>query len=347
MTRQMRPIGTRFLITSLALLAAAGCGDSSAPGEPEDRGVLLFAGVAGPSDIVWTRDGAEVVYAIAASVRAASVAPRVERTLVGDPSISIKGMSSAADRIYFGAVVTTSPSTADAFRVSRINPSASGPEIVTTRAWSGLDYVLVSADERFVAADGSLYDLQASTRINLPCTRPRGFSPDDTRLLCQNPLGPAPESPFLLASTADGSSQPVHVGPSGPFYIGHRWEGNSPQLLDYTVTNGTTRIYETDGATGAMRDVAQLEGSPTFLLLANWSPDGRTLGAWIEQGPGGNRTAKLYVIHSGSAPAVAASVSSSFYFGPDRPVFSGSGNSVAYFYYNENGGRSLYARTGI
>jgi hypothetical protein len=345
MKGQMQPIRTRLLIASLALLAAAGCGDSSGPGEPEDRGVLLFTGVAGPSDIVWTRDGAEVVYAVATSLNAVSATTHLERHLVSDPSISIKGTSSAGDRIYFGAVVTTSPSTA--FRVSRINPTAGGAEILTTRAWSGLDYVLVSADERFVAADGSLYDLQASTRIDLPCTRPRGFSPDATRLLCQNPFGPAPESPFSLVSTADGSSQPMHVGPSGPFYFGHRWEGNSPQLLDYAVTNGTTRIYETDGVTGATRDVAQLDGDPTFLLLANWSPDGRTLGAWIEQGPGGNRTAKLYVIHSGSAPVVAASASTSFYFGPDRPVFSGSGNSVAYFYNDENGGRSLYAKTGI
>jgi hypothetical protein len=344
MKGQMQPIRTRLLIASLALLAAAGCRDSSGPGEPEDRGVLLFTGVAGPSDIVWTRDGAEVVYAVATSMRAASVAPRVERTLVGDPSISIKGTSSAGDRVYFGAVETSSPST---FRVSRINTIGGGAEIVTSRAWSGLDYVLVSADERFVAADGSLYDLQASTRIALPCTRPRGFSPDATRLLCQNPLGPAPESPFSLVSTADGSSQPLHVGPSGPFYFGHRWEGNSPQLLDYAVANGTTRIYETDGVTGATRDLAQLDGDPTFLLLANWSPDGRTLGAWIEQGPGGNRIAKLYVIHSGSAPVVAASANSSFYFGPGRPVFSGSGNSVAYFYNDENSDRSLYAKTGL
>jgi hypothetical protein len=341
MKGQRHLISTRLLVASLALLAAAGCGDSSGPREPEDPGVLLFAGVAGPDDIVWTRDGAEVVYAIATSIRAASVAPRVERTLVGDPSISIQGTSSAGDRIYFGAVVRTSPSTPDAFRVSRINPTAGAAEILTTRTWAGRDYVLVSADERFVSADGSLYDLQAGTRIDLACSRPRGFSPDGTRLLCQDP---SRSTAFSLVSTSDGSFQPLQSGPIGTFYAGHRWEGNSPQLLDYALSNNTTRIYETDAVTGATRDIAELDGHPTFLLLANWSPDGRTLGAWIE---GANGRAKLYIIRSGSAPAVAATVSSGFPFGPDRPVFSGNGNSVAYFYYHENNGRSLYAKTGI
>jgi Tol biopolymer transport system component len=268
----------------------------------------------------------------------------VERTLVGDPSISIQGTSSAGDRIYFGAAVATSSSTLDAFRVSRVNPSAGAAEILTTRAWGGRDYVLISPDERFLAADGSLYDLQAGSRTDLACSSPRGFSPDGTQLLCQNSFDP---SPFSLVSTADGSSQPLHAGPSGSFYFGHRWEGNSPQLLDYALANGTTRIFETDGVTGTTRDLAQLNGSPTFLLIANWSPDGRTLGAWIEEGSGGDRRAKLYVIHTGSAPAVAASVNSNFFHGPDQPVFSPSGNSVAYFYYNDNNGRSLYAKTGI
>jgi len=245
-------------------------------------------------------------------------------------------------------VVTPPPPAATNFRVSRINPTTGAAEILVTDPWRGEDYVIVSADERFVAANGRIYNLQAGTQIDFACSKPRGFSPDATQLLCQGPFGSGTQASFALISTADGTSQQLPSTNAVGFYFGHRWVGNSPQLLAYAVDNRMTRIYEIDGVTGATRDVSQLDGNVTLLLLASWSQDGRTLGAWIDPSSGRDSKANLYIVRSGSATAVAARVSSnplaSF---PSVPVFSASGSSVAYFYYNENNNRSLYAKTGI
>jgi hypothetical protein len=289
-----------------------------------------------------------VVYARATSLNAVSVATQVERHLVADASIDITGIGSAGDWIYYGAVVTPPPPAAVNFRVSRINPATGAVEILITAPWHGGNYVVVSADERFVAADGRIYNLQAGTQIDFACSKPRGFSPDATQLLCQGPFGSGTQASFALISTADGTSQQLPSTNAVGFYFGHRWVGNSPQLLAYAVDNRMTRIYEIDGVTGATRDVSQLDGNVTLLLLASWSQDGRTLGAWIDPSSGRDSKANLYIVRSGSATAVAARVSSnplaSF---PSVPVFSATGSSVAYFYYNENNNRSLYAKTGI
>jgi hypothetical protein len=337
----------RCLIASIALLAATACGDSSGPGASDDRGVLLATNVVGPTDLVWTKDGGEVVYAVPTALNAVSVATQVERHLVSDLSISIRGIGSAGDRIYYAAVVTPPAPAAAYFRVSRINPTTGAVEILPTGTWrGGGEYVFVSADERFLVTDGRVYDLAAGTQIDLACNRPRAFSPDATQILCQTPFGSGSQAPFALISTADGTIQQLPSTTAVGFYFGLRWEGNSPQLLNYVFDNGMTRIYEIDGVTGVSRDVSKLDGNVTLLLLASWSRDGRTLGAWI-QPKGANRPANLYVIHSGGAPAIAASASSSFLYGPGTPAFSASGNSVAYFYYNENNTRSLYAKTGL
>ena len=337
----------RWLIASIAFLATTACGDSSGTGAPDDPGVLLAANVVGPTDLVWTRDGSEVVYATTTALNAVSVATRVERHLVADASISIKAVSSAGDRIYYGAVVTPPPPAAVNFRISRVNPTTGAVEILVTVPWRGGEYILVSADERFVVADGRIYNLQAGTQIDLTCQRSRGFSPDGTKILCQTAPQSASDASFALISTADGTSQQLPLTTGVGFYFGHRWEGNSPQLLNSTFDNGVTTIFEMDGVTGVKRDVSKLDANVSLLLLANWSPDGRTLGAWIDPTAGREGKANLYVFRAGSAPAIAARVSSTFFLGPQKAVFSESGNSVAYFHDGENNKRSLYAKTGI
>jgi hypothetical protein len=338
----------RCLIASIAFLAMTACGgNSSGPGAPDDPGVLLASNVVGSDDLVWTRDGSEVVYATATSLNAVTVATRVERHLVTDAAISIKAIGSAGDRIYYGAVITPAPPAAANFRVSRVNPTTGVVEILISIPWRGGEYIFVSADERFVVADGRIYNLQAGTQIDLACNRIRGFSPDATRLLCQGPFGSGTQAPFALISTADGTSQQLTATTALGLYFGHRWEGNSPQLLDFASDNGITTIYEINGVTGTTRDVGKLDAKVSLLLLAGWSPDSRTLGAWIDPTGGREGKANLYVFRTGSAPATAARVRSTFFVGPNNPVFSDTGNSVAYFYNGENNSRSLYAKTGI
>jgi hypothetical protein len=287
-----------------------------------------------------------VVYAVSNALSAVSVSTHTVRLLDASPSTTILTLCGAGERIYFGASVAPSGSTTTNFRVSRVNPTAGAVEILTTAPWVGRDYVVISADERFLVANQVLYNLQAATQINLPGGRPIGFSPDGTQLLYQDILQLSTQTPFSLVSTSDGSSQPLHS--TGSLYFGHRWDGNSPQLIDVGYDNGTLRLFETDGVAGITRDLAQFSENPIFTFLANWSPDGRTLGAWIDQGSGKSRRTNLYVIRSGSAPAIVASVITDFFHvGVGLPAFSPSGNSVAYNYYRDGSPRSLYMKSGI
>ena len=338
---------TRFLIISLALLTASGCTDTSAPGAPENRGELLATVDGGASRLAWSSDGTQLVFATK-TLNAVNVSTHTVRQLDQSPSINILDLCSAGARIYFASAVTLPGSTEPNFRVSRVNPTAGAAEILLTNPWGGSDRVLVSDDERFLVANGLLYDVQAATQITLPGGRPIGFSPDGTQLLYyQSQTGSSTESPTLI-STADGSSSQTLHSPSS-FYSGHRWEGNSPQLIDFVLDNGTLRLFEIDGVTGVTRDLAQFGANPSFptiLPLATWSADNRTLGVWVQQGSGESRTTNLYVIRSGSAPAVVANLTTSLYVGVGPPVFSRSGNSVGYNYYNDSA-RSLYVKSGI
>ena len=342
---QIRP--TRLIIGSLALLAASGCAGTSGPGAPENRGVLLATVDGGFSRLAWSSDGTQLIFATSNALSAISVSTHAVRQLDASPSITILDLRSAGEWIYFAAAVATG-STDSNFRVSRVSPTAGAVEILLTKPWNGSEYVVVSDDERFLVANQVLYDVQAATQIALPAGRPIGFSPDGTQLLYyQRPAGSSTDSPTLI-STADGSSsQALHATSS--FYSGHRWEGNSPQLIDFGLDNGTLRLFEIDGVTGATHDLAQFGANPSFptiLPLANWSADNQTLAVWVEQGSGQSRTTNLYVIRSGSAPAVVANVTTSLNVAVGLPVFSRSGNSVAYNYYND-AARSLYMKSGI
>lgn len=325
----------RLLIAALALLTVAACGDSSGPGAPDDPGVLLVPmGQSGywPAELVWTRDGADVVYA-ENGLKAVNVSTQIVRGLDASPSIETLARGSAGERIYFGAFVTPLPGSNDNFRISRVHPTSGGTETVTTTFPGDL---AVSADERFVVVEMRLYDLQRGVRIDLPGGTPLGFSPDGTQLLYRDVFAPP-----MLISTADGSSRPLHSTVSTS-YIAHRWEGNSPLLLEEVIDYGKrVRFLERDGLTGVTRDIAQLS-TTAFFLTANWSPDGRTLGSWVEQGSKIN----LYVIRSGSAPTIVANFTVRDGKGPDSPVFSPSGNSLAYFYYDDLR-RSMYLKSGI
>ena len=155
-------------------------------------------------------------------------------------------------------------------------------------------------------------------------------------------------SPTLI-STIDGSSQQLHS--TDYFALAHRWIGNSPQFLSTTsdYVAGIIRLYEVDGLTGTRRDIAQFTSTSGY-LYASWSPDGQTLGAWIDEGDvrdGTNRTA-LYIIRPGSTPSIAVTVRPPWDAGPpSRPVFSPDGRSVAYFYPHPDDTYSLYLKSGI
>jgi Tol biopolymer transport system component len=341
---------TPFLIALLAVIATA-CSDLGGPpaGEPEQPGVLLVTLTQGGDNLAWTSDGTELVYAVAGHLNAVSASTHTVRQLDTPPSVFIEALSRAGERIYVASDISAAGPNDPNSLVSRVNPSAGSAEILVTNRSSADRFMRVSSDERFLVSQGILYDLQAGAQITLPVGRPFGFSPDGTQLLYyQFQDGVNLGSPRLI-STADGSSSQELRSTAGSFYYGHRWEGNSPQLLDSERDNDGLRLFEIDGMTGARRDLAQFGSNPMFptiVPVATWSPDGRTLAIWIEQGSGAGRRSNLYVIRSGSAPAVVASVITGLDTGVGFPVFSPSGNSVAYPYYL-GGGTSLYMKSGI
>ncbi len=340
---RMSPL--RFTIASFALLATAGCGDSSGPGEPEDPGTLLVPSGYHSGDLVWTRDETQLAYVVRTAVnganvdllKAVSVSTRIVRQLNESPTIENLVRSSGGERIYFGTFISPPSGSVDNFRVSRIHPTSGLLEIVaTTRAGD----LVVSADERFLASGRRLHDLQTGAQIALPDGgTPIDFSPDGTQLLYSTG-----NFSSTLISTADGSLRPLHS--TDDFYSAHRWEGNSPLLLKADISdNSTVRVSEIDGVSGVARNIAQFDG--TFIFKdANWSADGRVLGIWIQRGTKFDGTDRhyLYVVRSGNTPAVVANVTGT----PARPVLSPSGNSVAYFHSRGGAGLgALYLKSGI
>jgi hypothetical protein len=339
---RMRPL--RLTIASFALLATAGCGDSSGPGEPEDPGILLVPSGYHSGDVVRTRDGTELAYVVRTALnganvdllKAVTVSTQIVRQLNESSTILQLVRSSPGERIYFGTAISPPSGSVDNFRVSRIHPASGLQEVVATSRAGDL---AVSADERFVASGTRLHDLQTGAQIALPDRgNPIDFSPDGTQLLYSTGFYSS-----TLISTADGSSRPLYS--TDDFYLAHRWEGNSPQLLKADISdNSTVRLSEIDGVTGAARSIAQIDGLFIF-QSANWSPDGRVLGIWIQRGTKFDGTDRqyLYVVRSGNAPAVVANVRGV----PSRPVFSPSGSSIAYFYRGETQQLSLYLKSGI
>jgi len=354
---QNRPIW--FFIGSLAILSSGGCGDSSGPGEPEDPGILVVPPtLVGyyPSELVWTRDGSELVYissvttpASSTRLNAVSVATHAVRQLNASPFIISLARESAGSRIYFGAYLTAAAPNDPNFQISRIDVGSGTVDILATRFLESNNPVLVSGDERFLVAGSGLYNLQTGGRVDLPAGTPIDFSPDRTMLLyfLQSTTTSTPSA--TLISTSDGSSHPLLYS-TGDFYLAHRWEGNSPQLLKKTFldagayNSGTIRLSEIDGITGTSRDIVQFNVRSPFIGVT-WSPDGRALGAWVPEGSLADKTDKttLYIVRAGNAPAVVATVHGN----PDRPVFSPDGKSIAYFYYHEDDRRSLYMKSGI
>jgi len=343
----------RFSIASFALIAAAGCGDSSGPGEPEDPGVLLLPPTGSgyfPRGLVWTRDGSELVYvssvatpASSTSLNAVSVATHSVRHLTAAPAIISLAPEIAGSRIYFGAYLPTAALNEPSFQVSRVDIASGTVDILATIFLGANNPVLVSGDERFLVAGSVLYNLQTGGRVDLPAGGPIDFSPDRTMLLYSSQ-----QTGTTLISTSDGSSHPLLY--STDDFVAHRWEGNSPQFLKKTFANtgrgisGTVRLSETDGVTGASRDIVQFNVRTPFIGVA-WSPDGRALAAWIEEGSLADKTDRttLYIVRGGNAPAVVATVHGK----PDSPVFSPDGKSIAYFYNHDDDRRSLYMKSGI
>jgi WD40 repeat protein len=347
-----------FFIGSLALLTAAGCGDSSGPGEPEDPGVLLVPpALVGyyPAELVWTRDGSELVYvssvttpASSTRLNAVSVATHAVRQLNASPAIISLARESAGSRIYFGVFLTAAALNEPNFQVSRVDVASGTVDILATIFLGAYNSVLVSSDERFLVAGSGLYNLQTGGRVDLPPGVPSDFSPDRTMLLYFLQQTGTSTLSATLISTSDGSSHPLLFS-TGDFSLAHRWEGNSPQLLKKTFTNtgpgnsGTVRLSEIDGITGTSRDIVQFNVRNPFIGVA-WSPDGKALAAWIEEGSLADKTDRttLYLVRAGNAPAVVATVHGD----PGPSVFSPDGKSIAYFYYHDDR-RSLYMKSGI
>jgi hypothetical protein len=360
--RHFDPRPTRFLIGSLALVAATGCGDSTSPAAPEDPGTQLvpigYLG-AGP---VWTRDGTEVLYVLRTTVNQKEAA-LLKAVSISDPAIRQLGefqrigelvRSTAGDRLYFGNFVSP-PSTAGNYQVIRLHPTLGQQEIVATvDASSDNDAgVAVSGDERFLAVGRHLYDLQTGTRIDLPTGTPIEFSPDGTQLLYYSTTTSTPTSPLttspMLISTADGSAQPLHPTNSdaNSLDLVHRWRGNAPLLLGTDHNDGfsAVRVFEINGLTGESQDIAQFRGN-AFSMAASWSPDGNVLAIWIATGDFFDESARsiLYLIRPGNAPAAVGNVAGL----PGQPVFSPSGNSIAYFIrYGDLQQGALFLKSGL
>lgn len=346
---QARP--TRFLIASLALLAAAGCGDSTSPGDAEDPGLLLVPTSYHGAGPVWTRDGTEVLYVLrttlnqkeAALLRAVNPSTRAVRELGVFPPIGHLVRSTGGERIYFGNFISPPSGSVGNYQVSRVHPTSGLVEIVAAGDSRG---VAVSGDERLLAVGRRLYDLEAGTTLVLPAGAPIDFSPDGTQLLYSPDANPFA---VTLISTADGSSQPLHSDEGDSFipHIAHRWEGNSPKLLrtDHNDDFSAVRVFEIDGVTGATQDIAQFRGNAVG-QGANWSPDGNVLAMWIATGAFSDEPARkiLYLIRPGNAPEARANVAAH----PGQAVFSPNGNSIAYFNrYGDLQQAALYLKSGI
>ena len=338
---QTRP--SRFFIASLALVAAGGCGDSTSPGEPEDPGVSILPAAYYSGSLVWTRDGTGLVYVVrttvnateAALLRVLSISEGTVRQLDVFPPIGGLVRSPAGERVYFGNSISPPSGSTDNYQISRVHPTSGFLEIVTTTRAG--DFA-VSSDERFLAVGRYLYDLQTGARITLATGIPIDFSPDGTQLLYY----PFSSSSPTLIATADGTSRPLH---STGLHIAHRWQGNSPQLLEVDDNfEGTVHVSEIDGVTGATISLGQIPGH-SFFPAANWSPDGRVLAIWVTLGPLDGPTREyLYLIRDGNAPAILANTSGA----PGRPIFSPDGHSVAYFNYRQETDQwGLYLKSGI
>lgn len=326
-------------------LTTAGCGGSgiSDSGEPQDRGTLLLANAQtgfGPRELIWTRDGTEVVF-VDGALKAVNVSSRSVRVL--DPTAVILSVArgSSGEWIYFaGAVPNAGPGTPNV-RISRVHPARAGVETIALVFQGASTRLVVSADERWIALGRILLDSQSGLSRELPSGAPYDFSPDGTQLLYEFF---APNS-FALISTADGSSQPVL---SEGFVSAFRWTGNSPQILVVQLSSApnsgtTTRIFELDGLTGVTRDFGQFNAYAS-LFNANWSEDGQTLGVWLEPNP--IRT-ELAVFRAGGAPVIALRVDANV----GKPVFSPAGAAVVYPLVTSSSlfssVASLYVKTGI
>jgi hypothetical protein len=185
--------------------------------------------------------------------------------------------------------------------------------------------------------------------LDLPIGTPIDFSPDGTRLLYYSTTtSPFTSSPTLI-STADGSGQPLHptTVDALSLYLAHRWQRNSPLLLgtDHNDDYSAVRVFEIDGLTGVSQDIAQFRGNAVS-LPASWSPDGNALALWIAAGAPSDEPARkiLYLIRPGNAPAAVGNVAGL----PGQPVFSPSGNSMAYFIrYGDLQQGALYLKSGF
>ena len=353
---------TPFLIALLALVATA-CSDLGGPpaGEPEQPGVLLVLRVQNAlySDPVWTRDGTELVFVTGTTtngsppvINAVNVSTHSVRQLYTAPNavlmISNFHRSTGDEWIYF-EVTDITPLGPNNPGLRRLNPSSGAVEAVPATFPGYPNDIVVFANERFLVSASGFFNLQTGARIDHPPGIPNSFSPDGTRVLSGMNTGSNSPPSATLISTIDGSSQQLHS--TDHFALAHRWIGNSPLFLSTTndYLAGIIRLYEVDGLSGTRSDIAQFT-STLSNIYASWSPDGQTLGAWIDEGDigkGTDRTA-LYVIRPGSAPSIAVTVRPPWDAGPpSRPVFSPDGRSVAYFYPHPDDTYSLYMKSDI
>ena len=104
-------------------------------------------------------------------------------------------------------------------------------------------------------------------------------------------------------------------------------------------------MFEIDGVTGATQDIAQFRGY-ALLTPATWSPDGNVLAIWIATGAPSDAPAReiLYLIRPGNVPAAVGNVAGV----AGQPVFSPSGNSIAYFIrYGDLQQGALFLKSGL
>jgi hypothetical protein len=325
------------LVVAIGLLGATACGAAgiTETTETENPGTQLFAQSGngnGAQRLVWTRDGTELVFH-SDGLKAVSVGTHTVRPVWGESAVVDFAGPTVSGKVYFSTFLPPA-STNPEYKIARVEPATGTTELLPLASPSLTIALEVSPDERYVVGD-AIYDLQTGGKANSFPYTPLGFSPDGSVFLARDPFTPA-----LLVVTGQGYHQ--QLATSDEAYIAHRWAANIPQLLRmrYDAGNGTIRLYEIAGLSGASRDLAQLSSTGAD-IYANYSADGNLLGVWIQQ----QSLWKLYVIRAGSPPVVAASVTYTGTARPGAPVFSPDGKSAAYFFYTSD--RSLYVQSGI
>jgi hypothetical protein len=316
------------LIVLLAALTLPGCEAPTAPeraGPPEDRGSLV-ASYESVSGLTWSTDGSEL-YFIEGDFRIRAVAATGVARTVYTSSVSLGEIRAVANTVY----LSVSNGGSAGSRILRIDPATSTVEVVLTYSGQVRSHSFaVSADERYIAYEDSLFDRVAAIRWPLPMGQALSFSPDGSQLLYRLDGGT-----FAIIATTHASVQTVNT-PSDiarATWVGigtHYWTGNDPKVLRVTFDHvgKTLAVFVFDLRTAVNTEIASVTGDISlFLAIATVSTDGKQAAIWI--GPG--LWSELHMIDTDVlSRTVVAAVNGGVFTSVTEVVLSPDANRIAY-----------------